>query len=469
MSARRTVRWVFRLAVTLLWLAPGAYADDVTLPAYERVELENGAVIILSEKHDVPLIGLEAVVRGGAVTDPDGLNGLASLLAHVMQKGAGKRDAAAFAEAIAAVGGELSASAGRESITVSAEFVSRDAELLLELVTDLLRRPALESDEFVKLRDRSINLIKAAKGSSPGNLLPYYGNAYLFGAHPYGNPINGSESTLAAITHDDLLALYEDHVGADRLIVSVVGDFNIEAMKTRLTQAFGDWRPAGVPIPSVGAANKTTGRKVLLVDKPGATQTYFWAGNIGVAVDYPRRADLNLVNTVFGGRFTSMLNTELRIKAGLTYSAQSVLQRPSQPGAVIISSFTETSNTVEAIDMAIAVLRRLRNSGIDDEMIVSARNYIMGQFPPRLETASQIAAQLAMLEHYSLNAAYIENYSEELTAANRDSIASVIEEVYPDLEDLTFVLIGDASLIREAVSQYGPVTEISIDAPRFRP
>jgi predicted Zn-dependent peptidase len=102
-------------------------------------------------------------------------------------------------------------------------------------------------------------------------------------------------------------------------------------------------------------------------------------------------------------------------------------------------------------------------------MVLSARNYIMGQFPPRLETASQIAAQFAMLERYGLDIAYINEYGAALESASRDSITAVIEEVYPLPEDLTFILIGDAALIREDVSQYGPVKEVSIDAPQFRP
>jgi predicted Zn-dependent peptidase len=454
---------------SLLLVQAAAHAVEVSLPDYERVELENGTVLLLSEKHDVPLIGLEAIVRGGAVTDPEGLNGLASLLAEVMQQGAGSRDAAAFAEAIEAVGGELSVSAGLEGIRISGDFMARDAELMIELVSDLLQRPTLDADEFTKVRDRSINLIKAAKGSDPGQLLPYYGNAFLFGAHPYGNPIDGSETTLASITHEDLRQYYEDHVGSDRLIISVVGHINLAAMKSRLMAAFGAWRAAAAPLPPLSDPGKRAGRRVLLIDKPGATQTYFWVGNIGVAIDYPKRAELNLANTVFGGRFTSMLNTELRVKAGLTYSARSLLQRPSQPGAIVINSSSETSTTVDAIDMALGVLDKLRDKGIADDMILSARNYIMGQFPPRLETASQIAALFAMLERYGLDTAYIDGYGTALEAASRDSVTAVIEEVYPLAEHLSFILIGDASTIREAVSQYGPLTEMSIDEPRFRP
>ncbi|MGB5719237.1 MAG: pitrilysin family protein [Woeseiaceae bacterium] len=457
------------LLLALLCVASGAAALEVNLPKHERVELANGTVIILSEKHDVPLIGLEAIVRGGAVTDPEGLGGLASLLASVLQHGAGKRDAAAFAEAVESVGGELDVSADLEALRISADFMSRDAELLIGLVADMLLRPALAEEELDKLRMRSINLIKAAKGGNPGRLLPNYGNAFLFGEHAYGNPVGGSETTLAAIAHEDLLQYYNDFVGGDRLIISVVGDFNAEAMKALLTETFGNWRAAAAPLPTLAAANKIRGRSVLLVDAAGATQTYFWIGNLGVAIDYPARAELNLANTVFGGRFTSMLNTELRVKAGLTYGVRSTIQRPSLPGAVVISSFTETSTTVDAIDLALEVLDTFRGDGLDDEMMLSARNYIMGQFPPRLETAPQIAAQLAMLEQYGLSASFIDNYGAALEGASQDSVAAVIAEVYPSADNLSFILIGDAASIREAVSKYGPITEMSINEPRFRP
>jgi predicted Zn-dependent peptidase len=463
-----TLRTAVVMALAILLFASRAGAFEVSLPTHERVVLPNGTVLIVSEKHDVPLIGLEAVVRGGAVTDPDGMNGLASLLANVLGHGAGKRDAAAFAEAAESVGGALRASAELEALRISGDFMARDAALMIELVADMLQRPTLDEDEFTKLRDRSINLIAAAKSGNPGQLLPNYGNGYVFGAHPYGNPVGGSETTLAAITHESLLQYYNDFVGGDRLIISVVGDFNAAAMKAQLTAAFGDWRAAASPLPTLTAAAAITGRRLLLVDAPGTTQTYFWIANLGAAIDYPRRAELNLANTVFGGRFTSMLNTELRVKAGLTYGVRSILQQPSLPGAVIISSFTETSTTVDAIDLALEVLERFRRAGPDEETLRSAKNYIMGQFPPKLETAPQIASQLAVLELYGLDVSYVENYGAALEGASEDSVAAVIDEVYPSVDDLSFVLIGDAASIREAVAKYGPLTEMSINDPRFR-
>lgn len=460
-----------RLAVfVLLVLIAGlAWPADVTLPDYERVELDNGTVLLLSEKHEVPLIGMRAMIRGGSIADPEDKEGLAELLATVVQKGAGSRDAAEFATATASVGGHLSVGASAESIAVSADFLSRDAELMIELVADVLQRPALSDDEFAKERERAIGLIKAAKDADPSGLMRHYTNAVLFGDHPYGNPTIGSESSLAALERDDLQQYYEDHFGGDRLIISVVGDFDLATMKARLTQAFGAWGPAAATLPDVAVPVPVPGPSVLLVDKPGATQTYFWFGNVGVSIDYPRRAELDIANRAFGGTFTSMLMTELRVNSGLTYSARSVLDQRSRPGAVTIRSFTETSKTVEAIDRAISVLRRLRDEGLEDERIASARALILGQFPTRLETASSLANMFAFLEQHGLDRSYIDGYGSTLEAAAAESIALTIGEVYPDPDSLVFVLIGDANAIRDNVAKYGPVTEVSITEPSFSP
>ncbi len=444
-------------------------AEGVTLPEAERVVLDNGTVLILNHKTDVPMVGIQAVLRGGAAADPPGKQGLAALYAALIQKGAGERDSAAFAEAIAAVGGELSARAGLEAISISGDFLARDADLMVDLLADMLQRPQLTRGEFDKLKARSVNLIRAAKDGDPGDLMPAYAAAWLFGEHPYGNPVSGSEATLGSISHRDMQRYHAQATGGDRLIISVSGYFDTAKMRDRLTSTFGGWRAATAPLPDIAAPDSIPGNRVLLIDKPGATQTYFWIGNIGVARDYGKRAELDVANTVFGGRFTSMLNTALRIESGLTYGARSVLVRPSRPGSVGISSYTGTDATVEAIDMALDVLDSLRMSGLAVDAIASAQNYILGQFPTRLETATQLAAEFASLEFYGLGRAYIEGYGQAIMDVTPESVAPVIDEVYPGRDDLVFVVLGDAELIREAITRYGSVTEMSITEPQFFP
>jgi predicted Zn-dependent peptidase len=459
----------FALSLVLLPAATAFGAEGVKLPAYKSATLANGAVVALVEKRDTPLVSMNVTVRGGGLGDPANKDGTASLYADLIQKGAGNRTAAQFAEAIENVGGSLSAGAGSESVGINASFMSRDMDLMLELVADALQRPRLDAAEFEKARTLAVQSIVAAKDSDPRALMSSYGDAWLFRGHPYGRSVGGSEASLAAVKLDDIKRYYADQVGGDRLIITMVGDFDSATMLPKLERSFGTWRKAGASVPTVPPPAKVMGRPVLLVDKPGATQTYFWLGNVGASRTDPARTAQSVVNTVFGGRFTSMLNTELRVKSGLTYGASASFSRPTQPGSFHIGSYTETSKTTQAIDMALDTLARLHKDGLDADQLKSSQSYILGQFPPTIETNGQIAGRLADMLFYGLGPEDVNEYAERVLNVDAVAVRSTIEQSFPQPDDVALVLIGDAAKIRDAVRKYGPVTEMKITDPRFTP
>ena len=459
----------FALSCALLPVATAFGADGVKLPAYQSATLANGAQVALVEKRDTPLVSMSVTIRGGALGDQAGKEGTASLFSDLIQKGAGTRNAAQFAEAIENVGGAVVAGAGTESLTVNASFLARDVDLMLELVADALQRPRLDAAEFDKTRTLAVQSIVAAKDSDPRALVGSYGDAWLFRGHPYGRPVGGSESSLAAVSLDDVKRYYADQVGGDRMLIVVVGDFDSAAMLKKLEQAFGNWRKAAAVVPAVAVPAPVTGRPVLLVDKPGATQTYFWLGNVGASRTDPARTQQSVVNTVFGGRFTSMLNTELRINSGLTYGASAAFDRGTQPGAFSIASYTETSTTTQAIDLALATLARLHKDGLDAEQLKSSQSYMLGQFPATIETNGQIAARLADMLFYGLGPEDVNEYASRVASVDAAAVRSTIEQAFPKPEHVALVLIGDAAKIREQVKKYGPVTEMKISDPRFAP
>jgi len=445
--------------------SPGA----VRLPDFERMTLGNGAELVLMPKRDTPLVAMHVVVRGGSLADASGREGTAALLAELMQKGAGARDGAQFAEAIESVGGELAIAAGAESLSLGASFLARDLGLMIELASDALLRPRLTAAEFDKVRERAIQSIAAAKDADPRALVGEYGDAWLFRGHPYGRPVGGSEESLATVTLDDLKRHYEAQVRGDRLIIAVVGDFDVADVRRRLEAAFGSLSRATDKAPVATRLPTVEGRRVLLVDKPGAAQTYFWLGNVGASRTDPERTAQAVVNTVFGGRFTSMLNTELRIKSGLTYGARSNFDRLAEPGAFSITSFTATESTVQALDLALATLDRLHAEGMDTATLESARTYLLGQFPPTIETNGALAGRLTDLLLYGLGPDDVNEFAARVTAVDAAASKRTIGEAFPQSRNLAIVLVGDAARIRDQVGKYGPVTEMKITDPRFAP
>jgi zinc protease len=454
------------LAVALA-LAVATPASAITLPPSKEVRLPNGALVILAQKRDVPLIAIHALLRGGSIGDPASKEGVASLTANLLRKGAGGRNAQQIAALVDGLGASLYSGAGPEVSYVAAEFMSRDQAVMLDLLADILRRPTFPQDEFEKLRSQSIDEITSDK-DDPTNVIGDYAFAFFYGTHPYARPVDGDEETLKRLTREDVQACYKASYGGDRLILSIVGDFDVAKMEALVRARFADWGKVSAPAPTVPAPTRVKGRRVLLVDKPDVTQSYFWIGNLGVARLDPDRVPLDVANTAYGGRYTSILNTALRIKGGLTYGARWQAPRFAQPGPVAIYSYTKTETTVKAVDAALTTLASVRRAGIDSVTLASSKTYIEGQFPPRLETEDQIAGTFADLAFYGLDRKDVEDYTSRVAAVGGEDVRRVIQRVYPPGEDLVFVFVGNAAAIRAGIKKFGPVTEIKITEPLSR-
>ncbi len=440
---------------------------NVPVPAHERVTLPNGLRLILVPRHDIPLVAFNLLLRGGAQLDPPGRDGTAALAADLLTHGAGARDAYAFADAAEGSGGNLDAAARAEFIQVQGQFLAHDSRLMLELLADAVLHPRFDRGEFEKLRARRIEELKATKDSAPQSLLGSYGRALLFAAHPYGRPVSGSEQSLALITRADVTGFYTAQAGADRATLVIAGDFDPARIRRDVAAVFGGWQRAQNPLPTLAATTRVTGRRVLLVDAPGAAQSYFWLANVGVPRRFPQRAALNIANLAFGGSFGSMLNQELRLKAGLTYDANSRFTRGAVAGDFAITSFTQTDNTGKALDLALATLARLKHDGLDAAAVDSARNYLLGQYPLAFETPFDWAVALGDLDLYGLPESYIGHFGSDLVATDAVAVRAVIDDAFPSPDNLDIVLIGDAARIREAAAKFGPVTTIPLAAPSF--
>jgi zinc protease len=458
------------LIILLLMLCGGsALAQDgkLKLPPSKKVKLANGLTLILMEQHEVPFVTFDLLVRAGSVADPTGKEGVASITGDMLRKGTKTRTATQISDQIDFVGGSLFVFTNHDYSSARAQFLKKDLNFGLEILTDVLINPTFPQEEFAKLQKQSIDSISEIK-DNPGGAIPLYYNAYLFGNHPYGRPINGDERSLAAIKREDLVNFYNALYAPDNMTLAVVGDFATDEMERLLRERFGGWNKKAAQQPSkLAEAQPFQGKKLLFVNKPDATQTYFIIGNTGVSATNPDRVGIEIINTLFGVRFTSMLNLELRIKSGLTYGARSAFSQRMVAGPFSISTFTRNATTEQAIDMALGILKRLHEQGITEEQLKATKAYIKGQYAPDIEPPEALAALLNRLEFYGLDEREINEYFARIDAFTLADAKRVIQNYFP-AENLVFVLLGKGEEVGNLVKKYAPKVEMrDISQPGF--
>ncbi|MFL6216041.1 MAG: M16 family metallopeptidase [Blastocatellia bacterium] len=443
-------------------------AEDgaLKLPPFKRVKLPNGMTVLLMEQHEVPIVSFNFIIKAGAVADPAGKDGLASLAAGLLRKGTRTRSAEQIAAALDFIGGTLDTGANYDYSHGAAEFVKKDVDKGIDLLKDVLLNATFPPDEVTKMLKQRADAIKAAK-DQPSEVINNYFNAYLYGAHPYARPTEGDERSLAAITRDDVVKFYQSYYVPANAILAVVGDFSAAEMEQRLANQFNAWSGKAAAAATAPAPPAFTGHKLLLIDKPDATQTFYEIGNVGITRTNPDRVYIQVINTLFGGRFTSMLNSALRIQSGLTYGARSFFNQRLAAGPFAISTYTPNATTEKAMDMTLDVLKRLHEKGITEDELKSAKSYLKGQFPPTIETSDQLAAQLTQLEFYGLDESDVNNYYAKIDSMTMADAQRVIKQYFP-LDNLVFVLIGKASDIQTAARKYAPKLDTkTINQPGF--
>jgi predicted Zn-dependent peptidase len=456
----------------VVFLAAASLAfGQAKLPQYTKDTLPNGAVIAMMPRAGVPLVHFRVLIKGGVESDPPEMAGLVGVTSSLLRRGTTKRSAEQFAEELDFLGGTFGASGqggrggggGLESATaISSEFLSKDFDAGLDLLSDAILHPSFTESEVRKELARRVDAAKATKDNAQASIGSYFRAAFFGPAHPYGHPPD--EMTYSKIGRKDIVGYHDKFYCGKNMLIVVTGDFDPAAAKAKLAQVFGA-APSGTAYPWAKAPALARRGQMLLIDKPDATQTYFEIAQPGIDFKNPDRTTLEIVNTLFGGRFTSMLNDALRVNSGLTYGASSRLEQNRLPGAIVISTYTKTDTTTQAIDMALDVLKRVNEKGITAEQLASAKAYVKGLYPTRrLETMDQLAALIGEIEMYGLGRDEVDGYFQRIDGITLDQANATIKKYY-QTGDLTFVILGAADKIREQVKKYDPhATEVSIKA-----
>lgn len=441
-------------------------AQGYKLPAYTSFKLPNGLTVYLMEQHDVPVISVSAVLPAGAIYDQEKA-GLAFLTAKALKHGTKNYSKLKLDEETDFIGASINTDASKEFASLSSKFAAKDKEKMLTIIKEIMLDPVFNTEEFEKEKSRLLVGLEQQK-ESPRAVIGNYFDKLLYGNHVYGNTIQGDLSSIGKLTVEDIKSFYNTNYKPNQAAISIVGDFSSKEMKRKLTELFSNWKKSEniIENPALKNIASLSENKVLLINKDDAKETTFYIGAPGISRNNPDFVAVEVINTLFGGRFTSMLNDELRVNTGLTYGANSRFNTLKNGGSFVISTFTASKTTEAAIDKSLEVLNKLHTNGIDEKSLTSAKNYVKGQFPPRYETTNQLANLLTQMFWYNFDASFIENFEKNVDSLDLKKANQIIADYFPK-NNFQFVLVGKSADIKKIAEKYGKVTEVQIkDEPK---
>ena len=434
---------------------PGA-PRPYEFPAVSQQRLANGLDLLVVDLPGRPLVSASVVIIGGAVEEPAEKGGATVLAARALTEGTERFDAIALVEAGERLGASLHAEAGWDALSVSVDVPSDRLAAALELVAEVLLHPTFPAAEVDRLRDERLNDLLQARADPRRRVEEAFVGTIYSPRSPYHRPSGGTRETVEGLTPDDLRTVYEQNLLPGRSTLIVGGDLGGLDVAGLAERLFGSWdgTGAGGAAPAPAAIDDTganVGRQVRVIHRPGSVQTEIRVGHRGLPRRIPDFHALSVMGAILGGLFNSRLNMKLREEKGYTYGAGAGFDLRRGAGPFAARAAVNTEVTVPAIVDTLAELDRIRDAPVSDAELRAARDFLVGVFPLRFETAGAVVGALGSLAVHGLGVDELVSYRSRIEAVDADAVAAAARD-HVQIEDAAIVLVGD-------VDAFGPALE----------
>jgi zinc protease len=406
----------------------------------QREVLPSGMVLLVAEQPAVPIVTAMLSLQAGSVFEPPAKPGVANLTAIMLNQGTTTRTAPQISEAIEFVGGALSVESGTDTARLSFSVLSKDLDLALDLMADLLINPTFPPAELAKKIPEVLAGIKRNQ-EDPSTVSYEAFMALVYGAHPYGRPTEGTEASVPTITRDDIVAFYQAYYRPNRAILTVVGDVNMADLKARLQTRLGGWAPGGPPL-ATPAAPAPLAKSVTKAVQREVTQASLYFGHLGITRDNPDYYAVYVMNYLLGGGMNSRLVQKIREEKGWAYDVGSAFSPGKYAGDFSVSMQTKNEVAQEAIEAALAEIRRIRDQPVPAQELADAKAYLTGSFPLRLDTSAKVVGMLASIEQNNLGLDYVERYPALINAVTAADVQRVAQK-YLDPDKYALAVVAD--------------------------
>ena len=422
---------------------PGA-PRPYEFPAVASHQLSNGLSILVANLPGRPLVSASVVIRSGASEEPADVAGSTVLAARALSEGTERFDAIQLVEATERLGASLHAEAGWDAFSASVDVPADRLAPALELVAEILLRPTFPTSEVERLRDERLNDLLQAQADPRRRAEQAFADTIYASASPYHRPSGGTRETVERLTATDLRRAYERSLDPRRATLVVAGDLGGQDVVELAERMFGSWRASG-PVRSSGSIVDTAAsnhRTVRVVHRPGSVQTEIRIGHRGLPRQIPDFHAVSVMSAILGGLFNSRLNMKLREEKGYTYGASAGFDLRRGAGPFAARAAVNTEVTVAATLDTLAELTRMRDQPVETSELVAARDFLVGVFPLRFETAGAVVGALAGLAVHGLPLDELIGYRARIEAVDGAAVA-VAAQAHLLVDSAAIVLVGD--------------------------
>jgi zinc protease len=424
----------------------------VTWPKRTKARLSNGLQVILAESHSIPRFHGELFFRSGNAAVADRAPGLAEMTATVVRTGTTKRVSRQIEEDLRRLGADLSSNAGADTSAISFAGLSEFAEPLLVMVNELAREAAFPENEFERERRQKLEEVKLER-TQPGFLASERLRKVLFGTHPYAQ-VAPSEEQVASYNCEDLRTVYRECYTPENALLLLVGDFDSPDILKSAEKVFSDWKGAKPATKTFPAVSNPRGRRVYLVDVPGAVQTQILAGCHAITRKHPDWVKLGLANSLYGGAFNSRLVMNIREDKGYTYSPRSGVSALRQHGYFSVSAAVRNDVVAASLAEILYEIDKLRSVPVPHGELADAQNYLSGVFSMGLATQDGLLSQLSTVALNELQDDYLETYRAKVRALTPEDLLDAARK-YFDSANMQIVVVGDRAQIEPQAALFG--------------
>lgn len=437
---------------------------DLVIPEAERVVLDNGLVILFMEDHELPLIGISAMIRTGSRLEPQDKIGLASLTGTVLRTGGTKSYSGdALDEFLEGRAADIGTAIGDTSGMASMSCLTEDFPVVLKAFGEVLRFPAFAPEKLAIAKNQIMAGI-SRQNDDPGEIVSREFKKLIYGK---GSPYAWvpTYASVASITQKDIVDFHQTFFHPNRIILGVSGDFQKEKALALIQQTFGDWvKGPDISDPST-FIQPTVPAGVYYVEKNDMTQAKIAMGHLGIRRDHPDYYSLVIVNQILSGSFGARLFSNIRSKQGLAYDVHGGVGLDwDYPGMAILSMSTKTETTGKGIDALIAESRNMVLDPPSNEEVQKAKDSILNSFVFSVDSSSKVLGKYLTYEYYGYPSTWLKTFRRGIEQVTVEQVRQAAER-HLRPQDFAILVVGPREGTKPAFARYTNVQELDIRIP----